>query len=189
MTQIRSERTELGLMRADEKVFNIYGVLTQRILNSDRLLAERSNMFVLTNSILLAGFVYIFGKPGLLQIAIPCAGIILGVIFTFVVQGVTREMHLWLIMCQNIEQEHPAFEELRNQELIPYSAWHYWAQGTSRFAMRPPRVGVPLGLKAQSRWEKLSTYGIFGPWRYYRIYTPVTFISIWIASLVAVFML
>lgn len=189
MTEIPSQLAGPRLMDAEDKIFHIYEVLTQRILNSDRLLAERSSMYLLTNSILLAGFLFIFGESGLLQIVIPSAGIILSIVFGFVAWGVTREMHLWVIMCQNIEQEQPAFDDLKNQELIPYSAWNYWAQGNSQFVMKPPQRGVPLGLKAQSRWEKLTTFGIFDPWHFYRIYIPSLFVVIWISSLVSVFLL
>ena len=63
---------DLGvIMDKEEKVFRINELINQRIINEDRLLAERSNIFLLASSILFAGFVMVMDKSKLLAIVIP----------------------------------------------------------------------------------------------------------------------
>lgn len=170
-------------MDIEEKIFRINELINQRIINEDRLLAERSSVFLLSSSILFAGFAMLIDKCELLTIIIPCIGIVLSVISWSVSWGMIRELNLWLAMSKRIEQEEDAFKELKERERVPHSAWDYWWMGKSKY-MTKKKYPLYMKLPAISRWEKCLPFGILQAWHMYRFYVPGAFFVIWVTSLV-----
>ncbi len=58
----------------------IYKILLQRHFNDDRLMGERSSIFIASSSILFAGFAILQPTTGILRIILCCLGIILSII-------------------------------------------------------------------------------------------------------------
>lgn len=175
---------DLGvIMDKEEKVFRINELINQRIINEDRLLAERSNIFLLASSILFAGFVMVMDKSKLLAIVIPTVGIFLTVLMWNASWNMVRELSLWLAMSQKIEQEEEAFQDLKERERIPHSAWNYWWMGESTY-IRTEKHPLYMNLPPVSCWEKLLPFGILAPWNMYKFYLPGAFFVIWAAALI-----
>ncbi len=170
-------------MDREEKVFRINELINQRMINQDRLLAERSNIFLLASSILFAGFAMLIDKSKLLATIIPAIGVFLAVLMCNASWNMVREIKLWQAMTQRIEQEEAAFQELKERERIPHSAWRYWWMGKSTY-IRTEKHPLYMKLPPVSWWEKLLPFGILKPWDMYRFYLPGVFCVIWVASLV-----
>jgi hypothetical protein len=172
-------------MDKEEKVFRINELINQRIINEDRLLAERSNIFLLASSILFAGFAMLarIDNCKLLAIVIPAVGIFLTVLMWNASWNMVRELNLWQAMSQKIEQEEDAFHELKERERIPHSAWNYWWMGKSTY-IRTEKHPLYMQLPPVSWWEKHLPFGILSPWNTYRFYLPGAFFVIWLAALI-----
>ena len=98
-------------MNIEEKVFRIYEVVNQRVVNQDRLLAERASIFLFSSSILFAGFSILVGESTPLGIVIPSVGVFLSVLMWSVAWAMVRELRFWLVFCQRIEVEEDAFKD------------------------------------------------------------------------------
>lgn len=118
-----------------------------------------------------------------LSIVIPSIGIFLSVLIWSISSGMIRELRLWLVICQKIEQEEETFKDLKERERIPHSAWNYWWEGESTYIMKEEH---PLYSKLAplTRWEKRIYYGILNEWKMYRFYIPGMFFAIWMTSLI-----
>ncbi|MCL0036429.1 hypothetical protein M1N47_03330 [Dehalococcoidia bacterium] len=169
-------------MDVEEKVLRIYEIFHQRVFNQDRLLAERTSIFLLSSSILFAGFAMLGNNFTLLRILLPCVGILLSFLMWNVASASVRELRLWLSCCRMIEQEENVFKDLKERELVPHSTWANWWSGKSRYIgqERYPLYSLP----PVARWEKWMYFGRFSAGNMYRFYIPGIFFAIWTASLI-----
>jgi len=174
-------------MDTHEKVFRVYELINERIANEDRLMAERGNLFLLSSSILLAGFGMLVRKSYVLTVIIPIVGLLICYLMHTVSWGMVRELKLLQAIAQTIELEEDSFKELRKRELVPHTAWNYWWRADSRF-IRSRKEENPLyaRLLPLSCWEKRFTFGILKPENLYTFYFPAAFFVVWAAALILV---
>jgi hypothetical protein len=170
-------------MDLEEKVLRIYEMFNQRVFNEDRLLAERTNIFLLFGSILFAGFVMLGNDFTLLRILLPCVGIFVSFLMWNVASASVRELRLWLSCCRTIEEEEDIFKDLREKELAPHRTWVNWWAGKSRYIGGQEKYPL-YSLSPVARWEKWTFFGYFNGWKMYRFYIPGIFFAIWVTSLI-----
>lgn len=166
----------------DEKIFKIYELFNARVLNLDRLLAERTNIFVIVSSILLGGATILPSTDAQLKIPLLVAGLILSIFAFSAINHTLFELRVLLGWCRTIESKEEAFESLKARDLTLHSAMDDWWFGRSK---RFPDEGyhdiyMP---SVPEKWNKLLLYEWLHPWNMYRA-IPMIFFVIWIATLI-----
>ena len=175
-------------MDNEEKIFRGYDWAYQRVHQFDGLLASRINIFLLSSSILFAGFVLLFSQLGegvqVLIIIISVVGVILSIQCMFnQIRGV-RELRYWLGVCRSLEREEDSFSLLREKELV-YFGYMKWITGQKNKYTRenenskykaPPLTGLERKI--------ISGVGLFHEWNTYRYVIPLVFVALWVAVLI-----
>ncbi|MCJ7791784.1 MAG: hypothetical protein MUP49_05205, partial [Dehalococcoidia bacterium] len=84
-------------MDPEEKIFRIYELACQHLFNDDRLLSERTNLFLLSSSILFVGFAALIALPNfmILKIAIPVIGMLFCFLQGFNARYTSRALEYW----------------------------------------------------------------------------------------------
>lgn len=175
-------------MDSEEKVLRCYDWAYQRVHQFDHLLLERTNMFLLSSSILFAGFVLLFSKLGetakILFIIVAVVGILLAIQNMFNSMHAVRELIYWINVCRTIEEEEEAFDIIREKELV-YIGYMKWINGQKNRYTRE-KQGPQYKVKPLSRFERVIflRIPILHPWNTYRFVIPFSFITLWIAVLI-----
>ena len=169
-------------------VLHIHQLLAQLYINEDRLLSERTNIFLLASSFLFAAFVLLLtSNVPVLSIILPVAGIILCLLHMSSSRTTYTTLKFWEEAANMIE-ENTAFDDFRPIDLVPFSARSkYWG---NRGATQ--QVCIDSLLKKcrkigdrERKWvyEK-EKYG-FGPTQISLWWLPFIFSLLWLACLLA----
>lgn len=163
----------------DEKALHMHDRWTQLAIDANRLLSERTNIFLLASSILFAGFVFSFDKIMALGIALPVIGI--GLCFLHYLNAASASHSIafcWLCLLK-LEGEESALNSFKQRDLAPHSAhWKYWFEDQQRKFPSPPRP--------QGGIFKRECFGKFNPATISVTCIPITFAILWIVGLIAV---
>ena len=124
----------------------MYEQLTQLVLNEDRLSSERTNIFLLSNSFLIAGFVLSLslpdgiGKP--MAFAMASFGILLSGFQVCMMYFNFATLAIWHKVLDNLEQGN-SFPNLSDREFLPQETRHA-RQNKNRFIvlMRADSGGI-----------------------------------------------
>ncbi|MGD9118230.1 MAG: hypothetical protein PVJ08_05780 [Dehalococcoidia bacterium] len=163
-----------------------YRILLQRQTNEDRILAERTSMFLLATSFLFAAFVVLLtsNAAGCIFTAFRILLPIIGIILTFLLycfnKGGVRAVAFWHDAERKIKEEAKEFEYMRRNDITPHIAGREFIEGRKEWTrgQHYRLILVPV-VKPKHWWQKrLSTRII------YRRYLPLTFFTLWLASLV-----
>ena len=164
-----------------------YEILKQRQINEDRILAERTSIFLLATTFLFLAFVTLLSSDGtgcvftVLRIILPIIGIILTFLLYCFNQGAVRAIAFWHDAEQKLEEEATEFEYMRRNDITPHIAAREFIEGRKEW-MRDKDGHLILATPSEPIcWCKkrlLSTRII------YRCYLPLTFGALWVAALV-----
>lgn len=175
-------------MDSEEKILRGYNWAYQRVHQFDHLLLERTNMFLLSSSILFAGFVLLFSQLGetaeILFIIVAFVGILLALQHMFNSVHAVRELIYWIKVCRTIEEEDEVFDILREKDLV-YIGYMKWINGQKNRYTRE-KGGPPYKAKPLSKFERIIflRIPILHPWNTYRFVIPFSFIALWTAVLI-----
>ncbi|MGD9117087.1 MAG: hypothetical protein PVJ61_07995 [Dehalococcoidia bacterium] len=164
-----------------------YQILLQRQINEDRIVVERTNMFLLATAFLFVAFVTLLDPDmtapiiELLRIILPIVGIFLAFLLFCFNQSASIALTFWHIGQRKIEEEAAEFDYMRSYELTPHIDEDAVMNGEKEWGRDKANrlILVPVA-KPKRWWQKrlLRNKAI------YRIYIPLTFVAIWVASLV-----
>jgi len=141
-----------------------YHILLQRQMSEDRILGERTSIFLLATSFLFLAFVTLLNPDWtgtifkVLRILLPSVGLFLTFLLHCFNRGAINALAFWHAAQQKIEEEAPEFAYMRESKISPH--------------IREPR----------SWWEK----PLLGSRAIYKCYLPLTFFVLWATSLVLV---
>ncbi len=129
-----------------EDEMNAYRILLQRHLNDDRLMAERSTIFLASSSILFLGFVMLLQSACILCIIIPVLGLLLGG-FAFISNLRTSEgLDFWDEKEKKIEKngQSPTFTYMRKEEMMPHLVYKGGLRNRQIYTWALPAIFIVL---------------------------------------------
>ena len=167
----------------------VYKILLQRQMNEDRILGERTSLFLLANSFLFLAFVTMLSLNlegiafQVLRVLLPLAGILL----TFVLYGINRAADnasdFWHFAQYKIEEEAPYFGYMRQNKIAPHINGDDYIKGKKKWERG---ATGKWELKDTTKLERWLRYPFL--WSKHEIrYLPPVFLALWIAALVLVF--
>lgn len=139
-----------------EDEMNAYKILLQRHINDDRLIGERTSIFLASSSILFLGFVILLQSARILAIIVPCPGLILSALAIISNWRTRKGLDFWEEKEKEIEEEGQNFAYMKEREMSPHLVYE-----------RVPRYLRRL------RNRHIYTWAL-----------PGTFVVLWVASLV-----
>lgn len=102
-----------------EDVLRLLDYITQRRFNEDRLSSERTSIFLLSNSFLIAGYIITVtlqqGRP--IAYVMGTLGIILSVLQFLLMSWNFRVLN-FLFRVQRTLEDHPTLEQIRNEKFL-----------------------------------------------------------------------
>jgi hypothetical protein len=167
-----------------------YRIIQRRQINEDRILAERTSMFLLATAFLFVAFVMLLDPEWegtiftVLRIALPIVGIFLTILLFCFNRSASIALDFWHKAQHRIERKALDFKYMRKDEITPHIAlgevkkgekeW-VWVKAEGTWELKPVE-------KAKHWWQKrlLANYVI------YTWYLPIAFLALWTASLVYV---
>jgi len=143
-----------------EDEINAYRILLQRHLNDDRLLVERSSLFLASSSILFIGFVMLPPDAFVLRIILPSLGLLLSFLGLVGNKRTIKGLDYWEEKEKEIEEEGQSFAYMREKGIIPHAMYETINSGWFRWL-------------SWIRNRHIYTYWL-----------PSLFIALWICSLI-----
>jgi len=150
-----SEKVEKTNKAEDE--MNAYRILSERHLNDDRLMGERTSIFLASSSILFVGFVMLPSSAWILRIIVSCLGLLLSFFAIKSNRRTSGGLNFWDNHQKQIEQEGQSFAYMRERKMEPYRVYD-GDENKKRFRLRNRHI--------------------------YTYILPLIFIILWISSLV-----
>jgi hypothetical protein len=138
-----------------------YNILLQRHLNDDRLLGERSTIFLASSSILFLGFVTLPQAAVAFRIFIAALGIVLCFFVLCSNWRTKKGLDFWKYAEEKLEKETDSFDYMRRKAILPQLVYK---------EIERDRMGWLFG---RMRNRLIFTY-----------YLPLTFSLLWIGSIV-----
>lgn len=167
-------------MTDEEKVFRMYELMHQRVLNGDRLLSERAGMLILISAILFAGFSTLATTAmdtlweTLLIVVLCVAGIFLSILLWSVNYIGIRELRVYINVCREYEMKEHAFAFLRHRqpERGGFISLDEWFCGRT-----------VCGIAPITGWKRKVTFSL-SSWNVYPLLIPALFAFLWTMSLI-----
>jgi len=103
-----------------EDDMNTYKILLQRHLNDDRLMGERSSIFLASSSILFAGFAILPSTAWILRIILCCLGVLLSIFAIVANWRTSRGLGFWEEKEREIEENAQSFAYMRERNMMPH---------------------------------------------------------------------
>ena len=161
-----------------------YHILVQRQLSEDRIVTERTTIFLLASSVLFLAFVALL-NPNLtaafkvLRIALP----ILGLFLTAVVYGTNRAalnaLSFWHMGERKIEEEAPEFAYMRENELSPHIYGEEYFIGKQEWKRSGNGNWALVPMEKRRSWLRKPILAFEPQVRYF----PLVFTALWLISL------
>jgi energy-converting hydrogenase Eha subunit E len=168
-----------------------YEILKQRQINEDRILAERTSMFLVATAFLFAAFVVLLTSAStdcifaVLRILLPSVGISLTFLLFFFNLGASRALTFWHIAQRKIEEDAEAevFEYMKKNDITPHIAEDDYMDGKKEWVEIPTGHWVLKTLKKPRGWyeRRLVKNRVIYKWC-----LPIAFFVLWVTSLVSV---
>ena len=146
-----------------EDQMNAYEILLKRHLNDDRLLGERSYLFLAGSSILFLGFVTLPASVCILRIFLPVLGLILSFLTFIGNRRTSKGLYFWEKGEEKLEKEGQNFTFMRENKIAPHTVYDAVNKGCLGRILSPIRNR-----------------------RIYAYWLPGLFFTLWITSLVSV---
>jgi len=165
-----------------------YKILLQRQINEDRIIIERTTIFLIASSFLFAGFVMLLNQNlapyKLLRIVLPVVGIILTCFVYLLNLSATKALRFWHHGQGKIEEtEGGLFAYMRGNEITPHYDLCKYSHGEIEWKQNDECKWTLQSLKG--RWRLLNKPLQWAKLRpIYQLYLPVTFWVLWTVSLV-----
>lgn len=146
-----------------------YNILLKRQINEDRIVVERTSMFLLATAFLFLAFITLLDPEWegriftVLRFVLPILGILLTFLLYLFNRNAIKALAFWHDAQCKIERETPEFAYMRDNRLGPH---------LQRFKLDEDPKG---------KRKKLS-----GTRPIYKYYLPLTFLALWVVSLVLV---
>lgn len=162
-------------MDRDEKVLRWYELACQHLFNDDRLLAERTNLFLLSSSILFLGFVTLvcYAKMPFFEYFLPIIGMILSIMHFRNAQYSSEALGYWHEqIVRKIEKE-----EGWDNKYTKFSDTNIFSEG------------IALRLGFSEYFEKLNCFKhLIGkrrgvPSNAWKLWLPIVVFLVWLAAL------
>jgi len=161
-----------------------YNILLQRQISEDRIVVERTNIFLVASSILFAAFVMLYPRVTVLRIALPIIGIFLTFLLYDLNRAATNALAFWHIGQRKIEEEEEAqeFKYMWEKEITPHIHGYECTLGRKEWKRKEDRWVLEHTGKVRGWLRKplLTT----GTGTIYKVYFPLVFLALWVASLI-----
>ena len=108
-----------------EDKMHAYEILLKRHLNDDRLLGERSSLFLASSSILFLGFVVLPISANVLRICLPFIGLILSCLTLIGNRRTSKGLSFWEKGEEKIEDECRNFAYMKEKGIVPHAVYDY----------------------------------------------------------------
>ncbi|MFC1962126.1 hypothetical protein ACFLWN_03685 [Chloroflexota bacterium] len=106
-----------------EEDINAYNILLQRHLNDDRLMGERSSIFIANSSILFAGFAVLPPTASALRILLCFLGVVLIIFASMANNRTGKGLGFWEENEREIEENGENFNYLRENNMMPHCVY------------------------------------------------------------------
>ena len=157
-----------------------YGILLQKQKNEDRLLMERTTVFILACSFLFVGFVEVKEEP-LLRIAAGALGILLSFAIFYLNQAAVNAIQYFLEAQRQLEHE-PDFLYMRIRSITPNYDGLDCINGRKELQRdQLPWAWNPVPISKWKFWRRVPKVGSL-----LRL-IPILFWGLWIFALVRAF--
>ncbi len=167
-----------------------YKILLQRQMSEDRIIVERTNLFLLASSFLFLAFVTLLNPSWTgclftaLRITLPIVGIVLTILLYFLNLRAVNALTFWHVAQRKIETEAPEFAYLRENEITPHIEGYEFIKGKKVWIREEHGKWVLERRGKIGRWLRKP---IWGASTIYWIYLPLAFLALWTTALVLVF--
>jgi len=143
-----------------EDEMNTYSILLQRHLNDDRLMAERSTIFLASSSILFLGFVMLLPTGGKFPIFVACIGIVLCLLAIISNWRTRKGLDFWGEKEKEIEKngQSSTFKYMQDKKMMPHLVYEKSPEWMYKWKLRNRHI--------------------------YTYWLPFFFIALWISSLI-----
>jgi hypothetical protein len=169
-----------------------YRILLKRQISEDRILAERTSIFLLASSFLFLAFVTLL-NPGwtgylftALRILLPSVGIFLTILLFLFNQSASIASTFWHEAQRKIEgkaDEAGVFSYMEENDIAPHIAEAAYMKGKKDWIRDDDDKSVIVDLsKPRNWWQRQLLHNRV----IYRYYLPTTFFVLWATSLVLV---
>ncbi len=163
-----------------------YDIFLQRHINEDRVIPERTGVFLAGSSFLFLAFVMLL-NPDLapifrvLRIILAVVGICLAFLLYSLNRAAINALRFWIGAEQKIEEEAPEFAYMRENSIIPRFQGEdcIWGKMEWRRDKNGKHVLEPVGKPRKWLISPLFSIGII-----YAVYLPLTFFVLWLSALV-----
>jgi hypothetical protein len=171
--------------RGDIGPIKAYDFLLRRQMSEDRIIGERTRMFLLANSFLFLAFAILLDPTWeghtftVLRISLPIAGILLSALLYSANRGATNALAFWHGAQEKIERK--VFSYMRINGIAPHIQGNEAIWGR----MMWKRSQRSIHLKPRGRWKKVLFHPWIRPTNHWITSTlfPL-FCALWIAALV-----
>ena len=163
-----------------------YNILLQRQMNEDRVLGERTSMFLVANSFLFLAFatLLMLGSKdfflSLFRALLPGAGIFLSFVLYGINRAAVNAMDFWHIAQRKIEETSPAFYYMRQKEITPHVDADKVIWGGMKWDRNNQGKWALVPTKKEIRW---LMYPILLTAHQARYFPPILLV-LWIAALI-----
>jgi len=103
-----------------KEAIDFYNIIQNRQINEDRILAERTSLFLLSNSFLFLGFVTLFSIAYVLSIIITIIGLFLCLFMFRLNQLSIQQLNYLHFNMREFEQNSLAFSFMREKKITPH---------------------------------------------------------------------
>lgn len=165
-----------------------YHILLQRQINEDRIVVERTSMFLLASSFLFLAFVTLLNPTlapifKVLRIALPIFGILLTLLLYCLNRAAINALAFWHVGQRKIEEEAPEFDYMQKNELTPHIHGYECTLGQKEWKRNKDDKWVLERIGKLRGWLRKPLLGT-GTGTIYKVYFPLMFLALWVVSLI-----
>ena len=133
-----------------EAEMNAYKILLQRHLNDDRLMGERSSIFLASSSILFLGFVMLPPSACILRIIIPILGMLLSAFGFHSNWRTSKGLGFWEGKEKEIEENGQSFNYMKEKEMMPHLVYKRgrWPRNRHIYTYALPAIFLVLWMSS-----------------------------------------
>lgn len=137
----------------DDDEMGAYNIILQRHLSDDRLIGERSTIFLASNSILFVGFVMLIQCQDamVIRVIIPCLGFIWSILTVIANRRTLLGLDYWDKCEKKLEMEGQRFAFMRENKISPHlfyemtkKRWFTWPRNRYIYAYFLPSLFIIL---------------------------------------------
>ena len=139
---------ELQKSNGSDNEINAYRILLERHLNDDRLMAERSSIFLASSSILFIGFVMLPASACILRIIVSCLGILLSFLAIISNRRTSKGLDFWDKGEKKIEKEGKSFAYMREKGITPYFVYSKGLRNRYIYSYIIPAIFIALWISS-----------------------------------------